>query len=74
MKVLIAEVEMDEYKTVSYITLKSEHQTIWNDGCKEFEVTDYIIETIQDQEVFGWIDGVNRFGKPVKRTYMLVTE
>lgn len=74
MKILITEVEMDEYKTVSYITLKSEYQTIWSDGCKEFEITDHIIETIQDQEVFGWIDGVNRFGKPVKRTYMLVPE
>lgn len=74
MKILITEVEMDEYKTVSYITLKSEFQTTWNDGCKEYEITDYIRETIQDQEVFGWIDGVNRFGKPVKRTYMLVPE
>ena len=44
------------------------------DGVDEYEITDYIIETIQDQEVFGWIDGVNRFGKPVKRTYMLVPE
>ena len=74
MKILITEVEMDEYKTVAYITLKSNFQTTWNKDCKEYEITDYIIETIQDQEVFGWIDGMNRFGKPVKRTYMLVPE
>ena len=75
MKILITEVEMDSsHKSVSYITLKSNFQTTWNDGCKEYEITDYIIETIQDQEVFGWIDGVNRFGKPVKRTYMLVPQ
>lgn len=74
MKILITEVEMNEYKTVSYITLKSEFKTTWNDGCKEYEITDHIMETIQDQEVFGWIDGVNRSGNPVKRTYMLVPE
>ena len=31
-----------------------------------------ILETIADQEVFGWIEGNNRYGKPVKRTYMLI--
>ena len=74
MKILIAEVEMNKWKTVYNITLNSESELIWEDGLKEYEVSDYILETIKDQEVFGWIDGINRFNKPVKRTYMLIPE
>ena len=72
MKVLITEVVMDKWKTTYNINLNSESEVIWEDGRKEYEITDHILETIEDQEVFGWIDGVNRFGKPVKRTYMLI--
>ena len=68
MKILIAEVEMNKWKTVYNITLNSESELIWEDGLKEYEVSDHILETIKDQEVFGWVDGVNRFNKPVKRT------
>ena len=72
MKVLITEVVMDKWKTTYNINLNSESGVIWEDGRKEYEITDHILETIKDQEVFGWIDGINRFGKPVKRTYMLI--
>ena len=72
MKVLITEVVMDKWKTTYNVNLNTESGVIWEDGRKEYEITDRILETIEDQEVFGWIDGVNRFGKPVKRTYMLI--
>ena len=72
MKVLITEVVMDKWKTIYNVNLNTESGVIWEDGRKEYEITDHILETIEDQEVFGWIDGVNRFGKPVKRTYMLM--
>ena len=72
MKVLITEVVMDKWKTTYNVNLNTESEVIWEDGRKEYEITDHISETIEDQEVFGWIDGVNRFGKPVKRTYMLI--
>lgn len=44
------------------------------EDCVKYEVSDYIIEVLKDQEVLGWVDGVNRYNKPVKRTYMLVPE
>lgn len=72
MKVLITEVVMDKWKTTYNINLNSKSEVIWEDALKEYEITDHILETIEDQEVFGWIDGTNRFGKPVKRTYMLI--
>ena len=74
MKVLITEVVMDKWKTTYNVNLNTESEVIWEDGRKEYEITDHILETIEDQEVFGWIDGINRFGKPVKRTYMLVPD
>ena len=72
MKILITELSMDKWKTIYNVNLNTESGVIWEDGRKEYEITDHILETIEDQEVFGWIDGVNRFGKPVKRTYMLI--
>ena len=72
MKVLITEVVMDKWKTTYNVNLNTESEVIWEDGRKEYEITDHILETIEDQEVFGWIDGVNRHGKPVKRTFMLI--
>ena len=72
MKVLITEVVMDKWKTTYNVNLNTESGVIWEDGRKEYEITDHILETIEDQEVLGWIDGINRFGKPVKRTYMLI--
>ena len=72
MKILITELSMDKWKTVYNVNLNTESGVIWEDGRKEYEITDHILETIEDQEVFGWVDGVNRFGKPVKRTYMLI--
>lgn len=74
MKILVTEVEMGKWKTVSYVRLSSEYSLTWEEGLKEYEICDYILETLKDQEVFGWIDGVNRFDNPVKRTYMLVPE
>ena len=74
MRIIVTEVEMNKWKTLYHINLDSESGVIWEDGVEEYEITDHIIETIQDQEVFGWVDGVNRFGKPVKRTYTLVPE
>ena len=74
MRIIVTEVEMNKWKTVYHINLDSESGIIWEDGVDEYEITDHIVETIQDQGVLGWIDGVNRFGKPVKRTYMLVPE
>ena len=73
MRIAIVEVEQDQYRTVNNITLRSDNFNFEND-CLAFGVTDGIIETIQDQYVFGWIDGTNIFGKHVKRTYMLVEE
>ena len=72
MKVLITEVVMDKWKTTYNVTLNTESEVIWEDGRKEYEITDHILETIEDQEVLGWIDGINRFGRHVKRTYMLI--
>ena len=74
MKILITEIEMNKWKTVYSITLNSESELIWEEGLKLYEVSDHILETIKDQEVFGWVDGVTRFNKPVKRTYMLIPE
>ena len=72
MKVLITEVVMDKWKTTYNVNLNTESEVIWEDGRKEYEITDHILETIEDQEVLGWIDGINRFGRHVKRTYMLI--
>ena len=74
MKILITEIEMNKWKTVYSITLNSESELIWEEGLKEYEVSDYIIEVLKDQEVLGWVNGVNRYNKPVMRTYMLVPE
>ena len=65
---------MDAYKTVWNITLNDSNLIVWEDGLKEYEVSDYIIEVLKDQEVLGWVNGVNRYNKPVMRTYMLVPE
>lgn len=73
MKIVIIEVEQDQYKAVTTITLKDQSFNFDKD-CIDYGVTDYILETIKDQEVFGWIDGVNNFNTPVKRTYMLVED
>ena len=72
MKFLITEVVMDKWKTVYNINLNSESGVIWEDGRKEYQITDHILVTIETQEVLGWIDGINRFGRHVKRTYMLI--
>lgn len=65
---------MDKWKTVYNINLNSESETIWEDGCKEYEITSEIINNLLKEGVFGWVDGVNRFGKHVKRTYLLIPE
>ena len=72
MKIMVVEVEMNDWKTTYTVNLNSDAGLIWEDAKKEYEITDHILETIKDQEVFGWIDGVNRFGKTVKRTFMLI--
>ena len=72
MKIMVVEVEMNDWKTTYNVNLNTESEVIWEDGRKEYEITDHILETIEDQEVLGWIDGNNRYGKPVKRTFMLI--
>ena len=72
MKIIVVEVEMNAWKTTYTVNLNSDAGLIWEDAKKEYEITDHILETIEDQEVLGWIEGNNRYGKPVKRTYMLV--
>ena len=74
MKILITEVQMDAYKTVWNITLNDSNLIVWEDGLKKYEVSDYIIEVLKDQEVLGWVNGVNRYNKHVMRTYMLFPE
>ena len=74
MKILITKVEMNKWKTVYTITLNSESELIWEDGLKEYELTEDILWNLKHQEVIGWVNGVNRFNKPVKRTYMLIPE
>ena len=74
MKLLIVEVEMSKYKTTYHINLNSESEIIWEDGCKEYEITEDLLWNLKHNEVIGWLNGVNRFGKPVKRTYMLIPE
>ena len=72
MKILITELSMDKWKTAYNTILDSELKHVWNDGRREYQITDHILVTIETQEVLGWIDGINRFGRHVKRTYMLI--
>ena len=72
MKIIVTEVEMDKWKTVYTINLNSESGLIWDCGLKKYELTEDLMLDLKHQEVIGWVDGVNRFGKPVKRTYMLL--
>ena len=72
MKILITELSMDKWKTAYNTVLDSELKSDWDDGRREYQITDHILVTIETQEVLGWIDGIDRFGKPVKRTYMLM--
>jgi len=74
MKILITEVVMDEYKTAYNINLDSDHELIWQDACNEYEISESLLYNIKNHSVIGWVDGVNRFRKPVKRTYMLIPE
>lgn len=74
MKILISEVEMNKWKIVYNITLNNESEVIWEDACKEYEMSDDLLWNLKHHEVIGWVEGVNRFGKPVKRTYMLIPE
>lgn len=74
MRIEIAEVTLDGYNTVYRITANDDNEVVWKHQREVYGITDYIIETILDQEVFGWISGVNEFGKDVKRCYMLVEE
>lgn len=73
MKIVIIEVVQDGHQSVYTITLRDRSSCFMED-CVKYEVSDYIIEVLKDQEVLGWVDGVNRYNKPVKRTYMLVPE
>ena len=72
MKILITELSMDKWKTAYNTVLDSELKSVWDDGRREYQITDHILVTIETQEVFGWVDGINRFGRHVKRTYMLI--
>ena len=72
MKIMVLEVEMTDWKPTYPVNLHSDAGLIWEDAKKEYEITNHIFETIEDREVFGWIEGNNRYGKPVKRTFMLI--
>lgn len=72
MKIIVVEVEMNVWKTTYTVNLNSDAGLVWEDAKKEYEITDYILETIEDQEVFGWIEGFNCYSKPVKRTHILM--
>ena len=47
MKVTVVEVEMNEWKTTYTINLNSDSGLIWEDGRKEYEITDYILELLK---------------------------
>ena len=72
MKILITELSMDKWKTAYNTVLDSELKSVWDDGRREYQITDHILVTIETQEVLGWIDGINRNGRHVKRTFMLI--
>lgn len=74
MKVLVVEVEMNKYKTTYQVSLNSESEVVWESGCEEFQITEDLLWNLQQFHVVGWVDGLNRFSKPVKRTYMLIPE
>lgn len=65
---------MDEYKSVYHINTDSDREIMWKDTCSEYEISESLLYNIKNQSVIGWVDGVNRFGQPVKRTYMLIPE
>lgn len=72
MKLVIVEVEQNKWNTVYNINLNNNCEIIWEDGLKEYEISEDLLLEIKQKEVVGWIDGTNRFNKQVKRTYMLV--
>lgn len=72
MKIII--VELTEDSGFSTVVLKSQFKTTWDNGLVDYEISPLIIETLKDQEVWGWLNGKNRFGEEVKRTYMLVED
>lgn len=74
MRIEIVEVTLDGYNTTYKITATDDNEVVWKQQREYYEITDHIIETILDQEVFGWIHGVNSFGQNVKRCYMLIEE
>lgn len=74
MLIEIVEVLLDGYNTTYRITAKDDNNIVWGHQRKVHEITDHIVETILDKDVFGWIYGVNEFGEDVKRCYMLVEE
>lgn len=74
VKLLITEVVMDEYKSVYHINIDSDRELMWQDARSEYEISESLLYNIKNHSVIGWVAGVNRFGQPVKRTYMLVPE
>lgn len=73
MKIIIIEVEQDEYKSVSTITLKSRSSN-FKACCDEYFIDKTLMNNLEVKGVVGWVDGVNNFKIPVKRTYMLVED
>lgn len=74
MKIVIIEVEQDQYKTVTTITLKDKAIVTWEYGLIEYNIDEKLMDELKCKGVVGWVDGVNNFNKPVKRTYMLVED
>lgn len=70
MKILIIEKQGTDshYTTV----LDDRFKETWEQGCKNNGVDEYIVETIVDQDVFGWVEQQNRFDDTVQRTFILL--
>ena len=68
MKIMVVEVEMNACKITYTVNLNSDAASVWADAKKEYEITNHILETIEDQEVFEWIERNNRYGKTINRS------
>lgn len=71
MKIIIVEVVQNEYQSVTTITLQDRSHCFMED-CAKYGITSQVMEILKFQGVYGWVDGINGFNEPVKRTYMLI--
>lgn len=70
MKIFVIELPEDgsHYTTVINSAFKASFGT----ECKNNGVWEGILNQLQTQDVIGWVDDQNRFGEPVKRTFILL--